>query len=151
MQFITTITIQATPQQIWNALFDPHLLGDCMPGLTEWQEIEPKRVYQLLIAWGSTSTSLGIQVPVVVRWGKATPLEQIAWEADLLLGNQPIHMQGIVNIKPQKNGVYVELETRVEAPSPTLTHMAGNVAPKILNPFLKSLRQRLEERPALEE
>ncbi len=151
MQFITTITIQATPQQIWNALFNPQLLGDCMPGLTEWQEIEPQRVYRLLMAWGATTNSLGIQVPVMVQWGKATILEQIAWEADLLLGSQPIHLWGNVGMKPQENGVYVELETRLEAPSPALRQMASNVAPKILQPFLKCLRRRLEGRDADEE
>lgn len=145
MHLITTITMLTTPRQIWGALFDPHLLSQCMPGLTEWQEIEPQRVYRLLIAWGSGPTSKGIQVPVVVQWGEAIPLKRIGWEAKLLLGNQPIHLQGRVSLTLQQNGVSVALETRMNEGNPTIAQMAYTVAPKILQPFLKCLRRRLED------
>ncbi len=116
-----------------------------MPGLAEWQEIEPQRVYRLLIAWGSGSTSKGIQVPVVVQWGEATPLERIGWEAELLLGSQPIHLQGHVSLTLQEKGVFVELETRMNEGNSTIAQMAHSVAPKILQPFLTCLRRRLED------
>ncbi len=150
MHLVTTITIQATRQQIWHALFDPHLLGQCMPGLTTWQEVEPQRIYHLLVAWGTSQSSQGLQVPVIVTWGDMMLYKQIGWEAEVFWGRQPLKLHGNIGLRPEERGVCVEVEARMDVPSPIVSQMAQNAAPKIVQPFFKCLRHHLEERATRE-
>lgn len=151
MHLITTICIQAAPQQIWQAMFDPQLLAQCMPGLAGWQELEPQQSYRLLMAWGTPEENLSVQVPVVVNWKDPSPYERIGWEATMFLGNQTLGLEGNILLEPDGAGVNVTLETRLDAPSPVFSQMGNQVAPKVLQPFLKRLRARLEGRATNED
>lgn len=145
MRFVTTITIQATPQQIWQAMFNPYLLSQCLPGLAEWQELEPQRSYHLLLVWSATAEGPTIQAPLLIQWGEATPHEQIGWDAELFLGSQGLPMTGTIVLAANGTGTVVTLEAQIELPSPVLRQMANQVALKILQPFFTCLRACLEE------
>lgn len=144
MHLITTITIQATPETIWQAMFNPHLLGQCLPGLTEWQEIEPQQSYRLLLTWSAAQEGPHIQASMLVRWKEAQPFARIGWEATLFLGSQALGLEGNVSLEPNGAGVQVTLEAVLAAPSPIFSQMGNQVAPKILQPFFKCLRACLE-------
>ncbi len=144
MRFVTTITIQTTPQQIWQAMFNPYLLSQCLPGLADWQEVEPQRSYRLLLVWSAAAEGPTIQAPLFIRWGEAFPHERIDWEAELFLGSQGLPMAGSVALTTDGAGTIVTLAAQMELPSPVLRQMANQVALKILQPFFICLRARLE-------
>lgn len=151
MRFVTTITIQATPQKIWQAMFNPYLLSQCLPGLAEWQEVEPQRSYRLLLVWSATAEEPIIQAPLFIQWGEACPYERIGWEAELFLGSQGLPMTGSIALAANGSGTMVTLEAHMELPSPVLRQMAHQVALKILQPFFICLRARLQETAVYEQ
>ena len=146
MNFVTTITILASPDQIWQAMFDPLVMSRCMPGLTNWEELEPRKAYRLTLNWGATAGSGGLRVPVVIRWGDTVPHEYAVWEADIFFGENTLPITGGIRLNVEDAAkVNVELSAKMTALNPIFTQMANNTAPKVLIPFFKCLRTHLEK------
>ncbi|MCA9935756.1 MAG: hypothetical protein H6662_15040 [Ardenticatenaceae bacterium] len=144
MNLVTTITILASPAQIWQAMFDPLVMSRCMPGLVDWEELEPRKAYRLLMNWGAAGSGK-LQVPVVVKWEEAVPDEYAAWVADVSFGSNTLPITGSVRLNAEETAkVNVELTAQMGA-HPIFSPMANNTAPKILVPLFKCLRAHLEK------
>jgi uncharacterized protein YndB with AHSA1/START domain len=71
-------TIQATPQQVWEVLADPHHMPRWWPGVTRMEAVEPERWTQVF------KTKKGRPVRMDFRLLASEPPYQRAWEQDVV-------------------------------------------------------------------
>ena len=60
-------TIQAPIETVWQTLTNPQKLSQCMPGLADWEIIEPQKQFKLYIIWGQDDAPR-LKVPITLEW-----------------------------------------------------------------------------------
>ena len=51
MELLGSVTIPAPPQQVWQALNNPEILRQCIPGCEEVQQISPEEINEHQRLW----------------------------------------------------------------------------------------------------
>ncbi|MCB8967425.1 MAG: SRPBCC family protein [Chloroflexota bacterium] len=147
MQLITSIIIQAAETAVWQILTDPQVTSTCMPGLVEWEILEPARRFRIVVAWGeSGNNGGGLRIPAIIEWTELIPPTQLCINIRLFLGNNTLDIAGTAQLQEIENGqTRLEISSSFDAPTPVMAQMVRNALAKILKPFFHCLRNQAEQ------
>ncbi|MCA9970073.1 MAG: hypothetical protein KC425_07655 [Anaerolineales bacterium] len=147
MQLVTTILVQAAAWHVWHVLTTPQLTGDCLPGLLRWETLEPERRFALLVAWGESSGSSGLQVPAVVEWSDLAPPQRLTVSIQVRLGSGLVTGSALVQLCARAAAeTAVEINADVHTANALLQPIVHNAAGRLLPPLLRCLRAHAEAR-----
>ena len=144
MRFEGSLELTSPQQTIWSYLNDPHKMGECLPGVKQWQEIEPDKSFELLFQWPPNQTN-EIELRVQLTWVEQTPPTYLALKALTKMGSQQLTATGDFTLTATcANKTDVAFSVDVTTPNPMLDRLVHTAVPKLANAFFKRLQNQLE-------
>ncbi|MCP5094011.1 MAG: hypothetical protein GY943_00505 [Chloroflexi bacterium] len=144
MRFIGSTEFDSPQPTVWSYLTNPTKMAACLPGVKQWQMIEPEKSFDLLFHWPSNQ-SHDLELPVQLMWTEQNAPTYLALKAITEMGSQQLTATGNFTLTAHEhNKTAVSFSVDVTTPNKMLDRMVHTAVPKLANAFFTCLKNDLE-------
>ena len=129
---------------VWQFITEPEQVSDCTPGLTDWREIEPQKMYDLWFLW-LTPAQTKLIFPTKLSWKLLDPPNKFCFSAitkPKAFGKIQIDGEIILSEK-EKADTMLEFTAVVQTTNPFINQLIKNVLPKQIDQFFQCVKSKL--------
>ncbi len=134
-------SIQAPIETVWQTLTDPEQLSQCMPGLSNWEIVEPQKRFNLYVLWGQDDAPR-LKVPITLEWTEMEMPTYMLLTGTILVGTAVTETTGTLHLTATTpHQTNIQFTASVDAPNQMIDQLARSLAPTIANTFFKNLQK----------
>jgi carbon monoxide dehydrogenase subunit G len=150
MNLSGTVPFTAPQTAVWQSLTSPEQLCGCLPGLLDWQIVDPHH-FQLQIAWPFGPPVIHDQgglkpIPVTIRWTQLLPPTQLDTTAVFHLNKQQsVEINGRFTLTPlSPHTSELHFQAQITSPNPFIDQLIRSLTPRLIDSYFACLKQTVD-------